>query len=76
MARFGPWILLHVEDLMRDKSRWEHCERCDEHIRYIYMCKVDGETKEWRIGSTPTAFPDRQRQVDPSRSVPGHGEQI
>jgi hypothetical protein len=35
MARFGPWTLLRVEDLMRDKSKWEHCERCDEHIRYV-----------------------------------------
>ncbi|WP_375765162.1 hypothetical protein NR798_25950 [Archangium gephyra] len=52
MARFGPWTLLRVEDLLSDKSKWEHCERCDEHIRYVHVCQVDGEFKEWRIGST------------------------
>lgn len=52
MARFGPWVLLRVEDLAPDKAHWQHCERCGEHIRYVYVCQVDGETKEWRIGST------------------------
>lgn len=52
MARFGPWVLLRVDDLMPDKANWQYCERCGEHIRYAYVCQVDGETKEWRIGST------------------------
>src|SRR5205814_155935 len=52
MARFGPWVLLRVEDLMPNKANWQHCERCGEHIRYVYVCQVDGETKEWQIGST------------------------
>jgi hypothetical protein len=52
MARFGPWTLLRVDDLEHDKENWEHCERCGEHIRYVYVCQVERETKEWRIGSS------------------------
>ncbi|WP_437831945.1 hypothetical protein [Sorangium sp. So ce1153] len=51
MARFGLWTLLRVEDKSPDKIKWEHCERCDRHIRYVHVCQVDGETKAWRIGS-------------------------
>ena len=52
MARFGRWVLLRIDDLMPNKAEWENCERCREHIRYVFVCQVDGETKEWRIGST------------------------
>lgn len=52
MARMGRWTLLRVEDLLRDKTRWESCERCKERIRYVHVCQMDGEAKEWRIGST------------------------
>lgn len=52
MVRFGPWLLLRVEDLTLNTANWQRCERCGERIRYVYVCKVDGEAKEWRIGST------------------------
>jgi len=52
MARFGRWVFLGIDEKGPNKTKWEHCEVCDEHIRYVHVCQVDGDAKEWRIGST------------------------
>ena len=54
MAEFGRWTFLRVDDKEADKANWEFCERqgCGEQIRYVHVCQIEGEEKEWRIGST------------------------
>lgn len=52
--KLGPWTFVGIDDKGFNQKNWEHCEveDCGEHIRYVHVVQRDGDTKEWRIGST------------------------
>lgn len=54
MVKLGPWTFLGIDDKGFDQERWEHCQiqGCGEHIRYVHVCQLDADSREWRIGST------------------------
>lgn len=50
MAEMGPWILTHID--VRDRVGDEHCQRCREPLRYVWVMEKQTEPKETcRIGS-------------------------
>jgi hypothetical protein len=58
MARFGRWLVDRVEDMGVDVRQHARCAMptadgvCGELIRYVHVCRLEGNEREWRVGST------------------------